>query len=292
MFTPHTQKDVEVMLKTIGIGKVEDLFNEIPEKFRFPELKLPASLTEMEAADELEGIADANGSTKTFLNFIGAGAYDHYVPAAVDMLLRRGEFYTAYTPYQPEISQGTLQAIFEYQSLICELTGMDVANASHYDGATAAAEAVILAYHHFKGKRTKFLISRAVNPQYREVVRTYMRGSQEISIQGDDPETGIDASMEKLISRIDPNTALVMVQYPDFFGRVIDYKPLIAAAHSAGALVGGDEVRVSAVDGPAAFLLLAARPLGEPVVQYGPFVMNTREEIEQAINDYQNGTLA
>src|SRR5690606_12143624 len=119
----HTQKDVEVMLKTIGIGKVEDLFSEIPEKFRFPELKLPASLTEMEVADELESIANANGSTKTLLNFIGAGAYDHYVPAAVDMLLRRGEFYTAYTPYQPEISQGTLQAIFEYQSLICELSG-------------------------------------------------------------------------------------------------------------------------------------------------------------------------
>ncbi len=237
MFTPHTQKDVEVMLKTIGVGKVEDLFTEIPEKYRFPELMLPTSLTEMEVADELEGIANANGSTKSLLNFIGAGAYDHYVPAAVDMLLRRGEFYTAYTPYQPEISQGTLQAIFEYQSLISDLTGMDVANASHYDGATAAAEAVILAYHHHKGKRTKFLLSRAVNPQYREVVRTYTRGSKDINIQGDDPETGIDASMQKLIAQIDNNTALVMVQYPDFFGRVIDYKPLVEAAHNAGALV-------------------------------------------------------
>jgi len=237
MFTPHTPKDVEVMLNTIGIGKVEDLFAEIPEKYRFPELKLPPSLTEMEAAGELESIANANGSTKSLLSFLGAGAYDHYVPAAVDMLLQRGEFYTAYTPYQPEISQGTLQAIFEYQSLVCELTGMDVANASHYDGATAAAEAVILAYHHLKGKRTKFLISRAVNPQYREVVRTYTQGSHDILIQGDDPETGLDASMDKLIAQIDSNTALVMVQYPDFFGRVIDYKPLIAAAHAAGALV-------------------------------------------------------
>jgi len=155
MFTPHTPQDVEAMLKIIGVEKIEDLFKEIPEQYRFPELNLPAALTEMEANEELESIAASNGTTQDLLCFLGAGAYDHYVPAAVDMLLRRGEFYTAYTPYQPEISQGTLQSIFEYQSLICNLTGMDVANASHYDGATAAAEAVILAYHHFKGKRTK-----------------------------------------------------------------------------------------------------------------------------------------
>jgi len=278
MYTPHTQKDVEVMLKTIGIEKVEDLFNEIPEKFRFPELKLPSPLTEMEAADDLESIANANGSTKTLLNFIGAGAYDHYVPAAVDMLLRRGEFYTAYTPYQPEISQGTLQAIFEYQSLICELTGMDVANASHYDGATAAAEAVILAYHHHKGKRTKFLLSRAVNPQYREVVRTYMRGNQDISIEGDDPETGIDASLEKLIAQIDADTALVMVQYPDFFGRVIDYKPLIETAHNAGALVAVavNPTALGVLTPPgeigADIVFGEGQPLGIPLSYGGPYL--------------------
>jgi Glycine cleavage system protein P (pyridoxal-binding), N-terminal domain len=194
MFTPHTQKDVEVMLKTIGVGKVEDLFTEIPEKYRFPELMLPTSLTEMEVADELEGIANANGSTKSLLNFIGAGAYDHYVPAAVDMLLRRGEFYTAYTPYQPEISQGTLQAIFEYQSLICELTGMDVANASHYDGATAAAEAVILAYHQLKRQTHKipdFPRSEPAIP--RGCAHLRARAARDITIEGDDPETGIDA---------------------------------------------------------------------------------------------------
>ncbi|MEL7644769.1 MAG: aminomethyl-transferring glycine dehydrogenase subunit GcvPA [Anaerolineaceae bacterium] len=278
MFTPHTQKDVEVMLKTIGIEKVKDLFNEIPENFRFPELKLPSPLTEMEAADDLESIANANGSTKTLLNFIGAGAYDHYVPAAVDMLLRRGEFYTAYTPYQPEISQGTLQAIFEYQSLICELTGMDVANASHYDGATAAAEAVILAYHHHKGKRTKFLLSRAVNPQYREVVRTYMRGNQDISIEGDDPETGIDASLEKLIAQIDADTALVMVQYPDFFGRVIDYKPLIETAHNAGALVAVavNPTALGVLTPPgeigADIVFGEGQPLGIPLSYGGPYL--------------------
>ena len=128
MFTPHTKHDVEVMLETIGVGKVEDLFKEIPAQFRYPDLNLPTRLTEMEAAAELESIAAANATTKDLLSFLGAGAYDHYIPAAIDNLLQRGEFYTAYTPYQPEISQGTLQAIFEFQSLICKLTGMDVSN--------------------------------------------------------------------------------------------------------------------------------------------------------------------
>ncbi len=237
MFTPHSDYDVEVMLKSIGIEKLEDLFKEIPERFRFPGLNLPPRMTEMEASDELESIAASNGTTKDMLSFLGAGAYDHYIPAAVDMLLRRGEFYTAYTPYQPEISQGTLQAIFEYQSLICTLTGMDVSNASHYDGATAAAEAVILAWHHFRGKRGKVLVSRAVNPQYRQVIRTYMQATDNLTIAGDDSETGLDPNLDKFIAQIDNNTALVLVQYPDFFGRIVDYRPLIEAAHAQGALV-------------------------------------------------------
>ncbi|MGV8050561.1 MAG: aminomethyl-transferring glycine dehydrogenase subunit GcvPA [Anaerolineaceae bacterium] len=278
MFTPHTSSDVEVMLKSIGIGKVEDLFTEIPEQFRFPDLKLPPGLTEMEVSNELEAIAAANGNTKDMLCFLGAGAYDHYTPAAVDMLLKRGEFYTAYTPYQPEISQGTLQTIFEYQSLICNLTGMDVANASHYDGATAAAEAVILAYHHFKGKRTKFLLSRAVNPQYRQVIRTYMRGESGLEIVGDDPETGLDADMGKLIAQIDPNTALVMVQYPDFFGRIIDYRPLIEAAHALGALVAVavNPTALGILTPPgelgADIVLGEGQPLGLPLSFGGPYL--------------------
>jgi len=237
MFTPHTKNDVEVMLKSIGLEKIEDLFSEIPAEFRYPHLNLAPRLTEMEAAEELSSIASANATTREFLSFLGAGAYDHYVPAAVDNLLQRGEFYTAYTPYQPEISQGTLQAIFEFQSLICKLTGMDVSNASHYDGATAAAEAVILASSHFRGKRPKMLISRAVNPQYRQVIRTYMQGDPDLQIVGDDIETGINPDMKNFISQIDHDTALVMVQYPDFFGRVIDYKEVIDTAHQYGALV-------------------------------------------------------
>ena len=235
MFTPHTKNDVEVMLKSIGAEKIEDLFKVIPDQFRYPDLNLAPRLTEMEAVAELENIASANGTTKDFLSFLGAGAYDHYIPAAVDNLLQRGEFYTAYTPYQPEISQGTLQAIFEFQSLICRLTGMDVSNASHYDGATAAAEAVILATGHFRNKRKKVLLSRALNPQYRQTIRTYMQTDETLQILGDDAETG--ANIKNLIAQIDNDTALVMVQYPDFFGRIIDFKELIETAHAHGALV-------------------------------------------------------
>ncbi|MFZ3071486.1 MAG: aminomethyl-transferring glycine dehydrogenase subunit GcvPA [Anaerolineaceae bacterium] len=278
MYTPHTPRDVGVMLKSIGIEKVEDLFTEIPEKYRFPDLKLPPALTEPEVRGELESIATANGNTKDMLCFLGAGAYDHYTPAAVDMLLQRGEFYTAYTPYQPEISQGTLQAIFEYQSLICNLTGMDVCNASHYDGATAAAEAVILAYHHFKGKRNKVLLSRAVNPQYRQVIRTYMRGDADLQIVGDDPETGLDADMANLIAQIDADTALVLVQYPDFFGRVIDYTPLIETAHAQGALVAVavNPTALGVLTPPgeigADIVLGEGQPLGIPLSFGGPYL--------------------
>lgn len=278
MFTPHTKADVEAMLKTIGVGKVEDLFKVVPEKYRFPDLNLPAPLTEMQAADELEGIASANATTRDFISFLGAGAYQHYIPAAIDNLLQRGEFYTAYTPYQPEISQGTLQAIFEFQSLISLLTGMDVSNASHYDGATAAAEAVILANNHFRGKRRKVLLSRAVNPQYREVIRAYMQANTEIQITGDDPDTGIDPDLRKFIDQIDLGTSLVMVQYPDFFGRIINYKPLIEAAHAQGALV-------AVVANPTALALLTppgelgadivvgeGQPLGIPLSYGGPYL--------------------
>ena len=278
MFTPHTQQDVEVMLKSIGVEKIEDLFAEIPEKFRYPKLNLAPRLTEMEVRDELEGIASANGSTKELLSFLGAGAYDHYIPAAIDNLLQRGEFYTSYTPYQPEISQGTLQAIFEFQSLICQLTGMDVCNASHYDGATAAAEAMILADSHFRGKRNKFLVSRAVNPQYRAVMRTYFQTHDDIQILGDDIETGIAPDLKNFIAQIDNDTALVLVQYPDFFGRVIDYKELIDAAHAHGALVAvaTNPTALGLLTPPgeigADIVIGEGQPLGIPLSFGGPYL--------------------
>jgi glycine dehydrogenase subunit 1 len=170
------------------------------------------------------------------MSFLGAGMYNHYIPSVVDHMLRRGEFYTAYTPYQPEISQGTLQAIFEYQSLMCALTGMDVSNASHYDGATATAEAVNLAYAQFRGKRRKVIVSPTLHPQYRAVIRTYMQG-MELEVAGDDPNADLDSNPNELMDLVDDNTCIVIVQYPDFFGRVYDYTKLIEDVHAKGALV-------------------------------------------------------
>ena len=156
MFIPHSDSGRETMLSAIGVDRLEDLFQDVPAQYRYPKLNIPPGLTEMEAIAEDQGLANANESVRELACFLGAGAYNHYIPAAVDAIIRRGEFLTAYTPYQPEVSQGTLQGIFEFQSLVCALTGMDVSNASHYDGATATAEAGILAYHHFRGKRKKF----------------------------------------------------------------------------------------------------------------------------------------
>ena len=236
-YIPASERERDAMLETVGVKSLDELFKVVPEHLRFPELELPPALTEMEAAAQLADIAGGNEHTRNDLvSFLGAGAYNHYVPAVVDHILRRGEFYTAYTPYQPEISQGTLQAIFEYQSLMAALTGMEVSNASHYDGATAAAEAVNMAFAQFRGKRRKVVVSPAVHPQYREVVRTYAQGMS-VEVSGDDPTADLDASPKALSALIDDQTMLVVVQYPDFFGRVYDYSSLVAEAHGKGALV-------------------------------------------------------
>lgn len=278
MYTPHTKTEIEAMLQAIGIEKIEDLFNEIPEEYRFPLLGLPPRLTEIEALSDLQEIASANATTKDMICFLGAGAYDHYIPAALDSLLRRGEFYTAYTPYQPEISQGTLQAIFEYQSLICALTGMDVSNASHYDGATASAEAVILAYHFFRGKRKKILLSRSVNPQYRQVIRTYMQGFEDLILTGDESNASLSADHLGLVEQLDNNTALVLLQYPDFFGRIVDLKAIIKAAHAFGALVAvaANPIALGILTPPgelgADIVVGEGQPLGLPLSYGGPYL--------------------
>jgi glycine dehydrogenase subunit 1 len=236
-YIPISPKERDAMLETIGVKSLDDLFDAVPAKHRFPELNLPPALTEMEAMAELSDLAQANENVREdLISFLGAGMYNHYIPSVVDHILRRGEFYTAYTPYQPEISQGTLQAIFEYQSLMAALTGMDVSNASHYDGATATAEAVNLAYAQFRGKRKKVVISPTVHPQYREVIRTYGQG-MDLQIAGDDPNADLDSNPNDLANLVDDNTSLLIVQYPDFFGRVYDYTKLIDAAHAKGALV-------------------------------------------------------
>ncbi|MGB8981069.1 MAG: aminomethyl-transferring glycine dehydrogenase subunit GcvPA [Anaerolineales bacterium] len=236
-YIPISPKERDAMLETVGVKSLDDLFEAVPAKHRFPQLNLPPALTEMEAMQELSGLAQANENVQSdLISFLGAGMYNHYIPSVVDHILRRGEFYTAYTPYQPEISQGTLQAIFEYQSLMAALTGMDVSNASHYDGATATAEAVNLAYAQFRGKRKKVVVSPTVHPQYRAVIRTYVQG-MELTLAGDDPNTNLDSQPDDLANLIDEDTSLLVVQYPDFFGRVYDYTKLIEAAHAKGALV-------------------------------------------------------
>jgi len=234
-YIPHSPKERDAMLATIGLKNLDEMFDAVPARYRFPELDLPPALTEMEAAALLSELAGSNESARDLVSFLGAGMYNHYTPSVVDHILRRGEFYTAYTPYQPEISQGTLQAIFEYQSLMTALTGMELSNASHYDGATAAAEAVNMAYANFRGKRRKVVISPSVHPQYRETIRTYTQG-MELSLAGDDAKADLLAGPETLTPMLDQDTALLIVQYPDFFGRVFDYTSIIQAAHAKGAL--------------------------------------------------------
>ena len=236
-YIPISPKERDAMLETIGVKSLDELFEAVPARHRFPKLNLPPALTEMEAMTELSGLAQSNENVRgDLISFLGAGMYNHYIPSVVDHILRRGEFYTAYTPYQPEISQGTLQAIFEYQSLMSALTGMDVSNASHYDGATATAEAVNLAYAQFRGKRKKVVISPTVHPQYRAVIRTYAQG-MELELAGDNPNADLDSQPDELADLVDDNTALLIVQYPDFFGRIYDYTKLIDATRAKGALV-------------------------------------------------------
>jgi glycine dehydrogenase subunit 1 len=236
-YIPISPKERDAMLETIGVKSLDGLFDAIPAKHRFPKLDLPPALTEMEALQQLTDVSNANENVRgDLISFLGAGMYNHYIPSVVDHMLRRGEFYTAYTPYQPEISQGTLQGIFEYQSLMSALTGMDVSNASHYDGATATAEAVNLAFAQFRGKRRKVVVSPSVHPQYRAVIRTYAQG-MDITLEGNNENADLNTQPDELAALVDDSTCLLIVQYPDFFGRVHDYTKLIDAAHAKGALV-------------------------------------------------------
>ncbi|NLF52573.1 MAG: aminomethyl-transferring glycine dehydrogenase subunit GcvPA [Leptolinea sp.] len=291
MFTPHTNSERDEMLRAVGVRSIDDLFKAVPEKYRYPELDLPAKRTEMEITAEMGDLSAGNGSVKEMMCFLGAGAYNHYIPSAVDAIISRGEFFTAYTPYQPEISQGTLQAIFEYQSLIANLTGMDACNASHYDGATSAAEAVVLAYAHFRGKRSKIVLSPALHPHYRETIRTYTQGYSDISILGDQGSDPLE-SPDKLISLIDYETAVVIVQYPDFFGRIIDYTKVGEAAHQNGALfaVSINPTALGLLKPPSEFgadiVIGEGQPLGIPLSLGGPYLglFATKKELIRKIS--------
>ena len=232
-YLPHTDADRAAMLAAIGVDRVEDLFHDVPAACRFPSLDLPPPASEMEVLDELLSMSEENFDVQHHPCFLGAGAYHHYVPRVVDHLISRSEFYTAYTPYQPEISQGTLQSIFEYQSMICALTGMEVANASHYDGATATAEAAIMAVNVGRGRRKRVILSPAVHPEYRAVVRTYTQG-MDLEIIGD---ADLTADLDDLAAWLDERTACLIVQSPNFFGQIEDLEGVADRVHAVGAML-------------------------------------------------------
>ncbi len=245
----NTEDDRREMISLSGAGGVEDLFGDIPAGVRLRRpLNLPHPMAEPDLARHLREISSANFSLDEYACFLGAGAYDHYVPQIVDQLLLRSEFYTAYTPYQPEISQGTLQAIFEYQTMICELTGMEAANASLYDGASALAEAVLIACE--ETGRKKVVLSGAVHPEYRGTVRTYVK-HRGIEV-AECPETGGFTDPEALGVLVDDRTAAVLIQQPNFFG-CLEQAPEIGEAarrHNALFVVCADPVSLGILEAP------------------------------------------
>lgn len=232
-YISNTDADRQAMLQAIGVAGIADLFEAVPEKVRFPRLNLPRPLSEPEMMAELTALADKNADTAHNACFIGAGAYNHFIPSVVGQLQTRAEFFTAYTPYQPEVSQGTLQAMFEYQTMVSALTGMDVVNASHYDGATSLAEAALMAYNSARGKRKKILVSPAVNPMYRAVIRTYFQGVDVVITGDESPETDI----ETLKTMLDANTAALIIQNPNFLGELEPVNGLADAVHAVKAML-------------------------------------------------------
>jgi glycine dehydrogenase subunit 1 len=273
-YLPHTDADVAEMLAAIGVERVEDLFHDVPADRRFPDLNLPEPLSEMEIMAELQAMTEENLDTGHFSCFLGAGAYDHYVPRIVDHVISRSEFYTAYTPYQPEISQGTLQSIFEYQSMICALTGMEAANASHYDGATSTAEAAIMAVNVHRGRRKKVLVSPAVHPEYRAVVRTYTTG-MDLDITGDQVAT---TSIDDLADMLNKDTTCLIVQNPNFFGEIEDLEGLADKVHAVKALLAvvADPVSLGLLKSPgdygADIVVGEGQALGNGLNYGGPYL--------------------
>jgi len=222
-YIPHTEEDIEEMLKYIGVKSIEDLYAEVPVTIT-SDLKIPESQDEFSVRRHLEKLASENISLKDLSVFMGAGVYLRYVPSVVHHIAMKPEFLTAYTPYQAEVSQGTLQALFEYQTMICELTGMEVANSSMYDGGSATAEAVLMGLRISRGR--KVLVSKAVHPEYRITTKTYVKAQGFEIIEVDfDKETG-ETSLDDLKSKLDEEIAVVVVQYPNFFGIVEDLEKL------------------------------------------------------------------
>ncbi|MBU1864144.1 MAG: aminomethyl-transferring glycine dehydrogenase subunit GcvPA [Candidatus Omnitrophica bacterium] len=227
-----TDHDRKVMLQEIGVTDFEELCAAIPRQLRNPVIKLPHPLSELELRTMVRSLAHQNKSTDTVLSFIGAGAYEHFIPSVVHHVTSRSEFYTAYTPYQAEASQGTLQAMYEYQSMMCTLTGMDVSNASHYDGATSMAEAALVSMS--VKKRKKVIVASSVHPEYRQVLKTYLRGTAGECIEIPFTSEGmLDSSRFK--TALHEDVACCIVQSPNFFGIVENFSEIEKLIHACGA---------------------------------------------------------
>ena len=285
-YLPKSPADRAQMLREIGIQSIDDLFAPIPAEYRLKrDLKVPRQMAESEIIDFFRGCAETNAAG--FAVFLGAGAYHHYRPVVIDSLISRGEFLTAYTPYQPEISQGTLQAIFEFQTMICELTGMEVANASMYDGSTGAAEAVMMACR-LTGRRSAVL-ARSVHPEYRQVVETYSQHQGLPMVEAGYLENG-RVDMADLEKKITDDTACVLIQSPNFFGTIEDVAAVADLAHKKGALLAvsiSEALSLGIVKPPAEadIVSMESQSFGVPLGFGGPYagVLATKEKFVRQI---------
>ncbi|MCL5038600.1 MAG: aminomethyl-transferring glycine dehydrogenase subunit GcvPA [Firmicutes bacterium] len=272
-YLPNTKEDRQKMLEAIGVSSVEDLFADLPQDVRLGRpLDLPAGLSELELGRLMRELSEKNGDLNHYTSFLGAGVYDRFTPSVVEHVLSRAEFYTAYTPYQPEISQGVLQSIYEYQSMICELTGMDVSNASMYDGASALAEAGLMCAT--STGRRKLVVSRLVHPEYRKVLATYARGVDLEIVEVSFQEGRTD--LEDLKGKVDDQTAGVLIQNPNFLGNLEEVQVIEAAAHGKGSLlvVAVDPISLGLLAPPGAYgadiVVGDGQSLGNPISFGGP----------------------
>ncbi len=276
-YLPNTEEDRRAMLAELGLSSVEDLFADIPQEVRFKgRMNLPEALSEPELIAHMKRLARKNADASEWVIFMGGGSYDHFIPSVIGHVLGRSEFYTAYTPYQPEVSQGVLQSIYEYQSLIVRLTGMDVSNASMYDGASAMAEAALIACA--ATRRTKVVVARSVNPEYRQTIRTYTHGPKvEIVEAPFDAKTG-QADLGALEKLVDDNTAAVLLAHPNFFGCLEKPEEVARIAHDKGALfvVAVDPISLGLLKAPGEYgadiALGEGQPLGNPMSFGGPYL--------------------
>ncbi len=237
-YAPHTAIDREQMLRTLGLSRVEELFEHISQSLREKaKISLPPGLAEVAVKKSMTRLAAKNATPQDWHFFVGGGIYHHFIPSTVDAIISRSEFSTSYTPYQPEVSQGTLQAIYEFQTLICQLTGMEVANAALYDGASAAAEAVLMARRVQEKGRNRVFLSRALHPQYRSVIGAYLRNLDGIEVVEVPFDEGGATDRDFLSREMDETATCAVVGYPNFFGVIEDLSPLQKACARSGALL-------------------------------------------------------